>query len=417
MRVPGGGRSAFTAGSTFALLFALMVVDFADRQVVVSTFPYLRTEFGASDTMLGALVSATSLTVALGAVPIALAVDRWGRVRSVTVMATMWSAATAACAFAPGYGPLLAARIGVGAGQAGFGPAGAALLAAVFPADRRATVLGAFQAGGPLGIVVGAVVGSMVAASWGWRAAFLVLALPGLGLALLFLRVRDYPSVRAARPGARAAGKALLQARSARGAVLGGALLLVVVSTLYTWLPTHLERAYGMAPARAGVLVSVVVLGGAVGAVGAAHAADRLARHDVRRRMLVPAASAAVTAATLGTAFAVVRPGALQLLLILAGGAMATAAVGPAAAVVLDVVQVGVHATAMSLFVLVQNLFGLAMGPVLTGALADWWGLTAALSVVAGLGVVAATALWWGSRSYARDRAAHAVTPPPSGQM
>ena len=92
-------------------------------------------------------------------------------------------------------------------------------------------------------------------------------------------------------------------------------------------------------------------------------------------------------------------------MLVLLGGAMATTAVGPAAAVVLDVVSVGVRATAVSLFAVVQNLMGLAVGPVLTGALADRWGLTTALPVVAVLGVAAGVALWWGSRSYAGDRA------------
>jgi predicted MFS family arabinose efflux permease len=400
------------ARSTAILLFVLMVIDFADRQVVVTTFPYLRAEFAVSDAQLGALVSAVSVTVALGALPLAVAVDRWSRVRAIALMGTVWSGATAACAVAPGFAALLAARVGVGVGQAGFGPAGAALLAAAHPPDRRATVLGAFQAGGPLGIVVGAVAGSLVAAQWGWRAAFLVLAVPGLVLALLFLRVRDYPRARTERSPGRVAARALLRARSAQGAMLGGALLLVVVSTLYTWLPTHLERSYGMPPARAGVLTALVVVAGAAGTAGAAHLADRLARRDARRRMLVPVATAAATTATLGTAFAVVPPGVAQMVLLFAGGAMAAAAVGPVAAVVVDVVPANVRATATSMYVLVQNLLGLAVGPVLTGALADRWGMTTAFTAVAGLGLGAAGALWWGSRFYARDRSATVLTPP-----
>ena len=403
VREPGGRA----ARSTAILLFVLMVIDFADRQVVVTTFPYLRAEFALSDAQLGALVSAVSVTVALGALPLAVAVDRWSRARAIALMGTVWSGATAACAVAPGFAALLAARVGVGVGQAGFGPAGAALLAAAYPPDRRATVLGAFQAGGPLGIVVGAVAGSLVAAQWGWRAAFGVLAVPGLVLALLFLRVRDYPSARTERSPGRVAARALLRARSAQGAMVGGALLLVVVSTLYTWLPTHLERSYGMPPARAGVLTALVVVAGAAGTAGAAHLADRLARRDARRRMLVPVATAAATTATL-----VVPPGVAQMVLLFAGGAMAAAAVGPVAAVVVDVVPANVRATATSMYVLVQNLLGLAVGPVLTGALADRWGMTVAFTAVAGLGLGAAGALWWGSRFYARDRGAAVLSPP-----
>jgi predicted MFS family arabinose efflux permease len=397
------------------VLCALLVVDFADRQVVVTTFPYLRAEFALSETQLGALVSAVSVVVALGTLPVALAVDRWSRVRAIAVMGTVWSGATAACALAPGYGALLAARIGVGVGQAGFGPAGTALLGASVPVERRATALGVFQMGAPVGIVAGAVVGSLAAASWGWRSAFLVVALPGVVLALLVLRLRDYPSV--AQPSrARVTAEVLLHARSALAAMLGGALLLVVFSTLYTWLPTYLERAYGMPPARAGVLASTVVLAGAAGTAGAGFAADRLARRNLRWRMLVPATTAVATTVTLGSAFAVVPPGATQMVLVLLGGATATTAIGPALAVILDVVPVGVRATATSMFAVVQNLMGLAVGPVLTGVLADRWGLTVALAAVAGLGIAAGVALWGGSRFYPGDRARVGLAPDAAGR-
>ena len=399
----GAAHGTFAPRTALALLCALLVLDFADRQVVVTAFPYLRAEFAVTEAQLGALVSAVSVVIALTALPLALVVDRWSRVRAIAIMGTLWSVATAACAFAPGYLALLAARIGIGVGQAGFGPAASALLGATFPPERRATVLGIFQMGAPLGIVTGAVVGSLVSAHWGWRPAFLVVALPGLVLALLALRLRDYRTV-PQRSRGRAAAATLLGARSALGAMLGGALLLVIVSTLYTWLPTHLERAYGMPPARAGVLASTVVLAGAPGTATAGLVSDRLARRDVRWRMFVPAVAAVATTATLGIAFVAVPPGVTQMVLVLLGGATATTAIGPAAAVVLDVVPPGVSATAVSIFALVQNLMGLAVGPVLTGALADRWGLTTALASVAGAGLAAGFAFWWGSRSYGRDR-------------
>jgi MFS transporter, Spinster family, sphingosine-1-phosphate transporter len=408
--VTGQARTPVAQRSALALLCALLVLDFADRQVVVTVFPYLRTEFAVTETQLGALVSAVSVLIALGALPAALVVDRWSRVRAIAVMGSLWSIATAACALAPGYLALLAARIGIGVGQAGFGPSGSALLGATYPPERRATVLGVFQMGAPLGVVTGSVAGSLVAAHWGWRSAFLVVALPGLVLALLALRLRDYPSL-PQRARARVTAAALLHARSAQGAMLGGALLLVIVSTLYTWLPTHLEHAYRLPPARAGILASTVVLAGALGTVTAGHVADRLARRHVRYRMLVPAATAVATTATLGSAFAVVPPGPTQIVLILLGGATATTAIGPAAAVVLDVVPAAVRATAVAMYAVVQNLMGLAVGPVLTGVLADRWDLTTALTTVAATGLAAALAFWWGSRTYHQDRTSAVLRP------
>ena len=73
-----------------------MVLDFADRQVVVATFPALHDEWGLSDAQLGALVSVVSVTVGIGAFPAALLVDRWSRVRAIALMGTVWSLAAAA---------------------------------------------------------------------------------------------------------------------------------------------------------------------------------------------------------------------------------------------------------------------------------------------------------------------------------
>ena len=77
-----GRRAAWFA---FAMTFALMLVDYIDRQVIVSLFPYIKSEWGLSDKQLGALVSVVSVTVALAALPIALLADRTSRVKSTTL--------------------------------------------------------------------------------------------------------------------------------------------------------------------------------------------------------------------------------------------------------------------------------------------------------------------------------------------
>ncbi len=88
---PAPRRYAWTV---FAILFALMVVDYVDRQVIVSMFSHLKAEWSLSDGQLGALVSIVSVTVALGAVPLSLLADRWSRVKSIFLMALIWSLAT-----------------------------------------------------------------------------------------------------------------------------------------------------------------------------------------------------------------------------------------------------------------------------------------------------------------------------------
>src|SRR5262245_32226450 len=114
------------AWSVFAILFALMVVDYVDRQVVVSMFSHLKAEWSLSDSQLGALVSIVSVTVALGAIPLSLLADRWSRVKSIFLMALVWSMATISCALATSYAQLFAARGIVGLGEAAYGTVGAA---------------------------------------------------------------------------------------------------------------------------------------------------------------------------------------------------------------------------------------------------------------------------------------------------
>jgi MFS family permease len=392
---------------------ALMTVDFIDRQLIVAAFPYLKAEWRLSDTQLGALVSIVSVAVALGAFPTALLADRWGRVKAVAAMGTTWSLATLAGGLTQNFAQLLAARAVVGAGEAGYGPAAGALLSAVFPASRRATVLGAFQAAAPLGTLLGVVLGGIIAAHWGWRAAFGLLAIPGLVLAVAFLWLRDYRTVRitnltgSAGQRVRATLAALFRTPSGVAAVIGGAFQLMVVATIYTWLPSYLNRSYGHAVDRAASLTGVVIIAGIVGTIAFAYLADRLGSGDPRARLRVPAVLSTATLVMLTSAFALLDAGPLQFALILTGGLTMTAAVGPVAAVMTDVVHPGLRATAIATVSVVQNLLGLAIGPLLTGLLADLYGLRNALAVMPAACGVAALAFWYASNHYVRDR--HAV--------
>ena len=97
-------------------------------------------------------------------------------------------------------------------------------------------------------------------------------------MALLFLRVQDYPTLRLdAATGARSAGsmlRELFRARSGSAGYTGGAVQLVVVSTIYTWLPSQLNRAYGLPVDRAAAATALVILAGFAGMIGFAHLAE-----------------------------------------------------------------------------------------------------------------------------------------------
>ena len=401
------------AWSVFGIVFALMVVDYVDRQVVVSMFPHLKAHWNLSDGQLGGLVSIVSVTVAIGTVPLSLLADRWSRVKSIFLMALVWSSATLACAYAGSYRELLAARSVVGLGEAAYGSAGAALLASLFPVRMRSTVLGAFLAAGLIGSVLGVVLGGVIAEHWGWQAGFGAVGLPGLLLALLFLLiVRDYktvalPTAERARGSATMAARtvvaALLRPRTAIVTCIGAGLQLVMVSTTYAWLPSYFNRFYGLTPDRAGAQTGIVVLMGGIGAILWSIVADRLSARFPRARLQVPAIMAVATAVFMSAAFAGLPPGPMQFALIVAGATTMTGSIGPVCAVVVDVVHPAVRATAAAMLSLTQNLFGLAAGPLLTGLLSDAYGLPFAMSVIPLFCLVAGAVFILAARTYVSD--------------
>ncbi|MES2992218.1 MAG: MFS transporter [Pseudomonadota bacterium] len=411
----------------FAMTLALMIFDYVDRQVIVSLFPYLKAEWALSDKQLGGLVSVVSVTVALGALPVALFADRVSRVKSIVAMATVWSLATISCMWARNYGALLAARAVVGVGEAGYGSVGAALIASHFPSRMRGALLAGFFAAASVGSVLGVMLGGVIAARWGWQAAFGVVGVPGLLLALLYLKVRDYDTVQLA-PAQNARresigeavkhiARVLARSRTMLWVCVGGAAQLVVVSALWSWLPSFLNRVHGVAPAQAGVKAALVVLCGAAGAVIWGALVDRAGVRHPRRKFMVLAALCVTTTVVLVAAFTLALPPAAQFALIMVGGFLATCTVGPVSAIVIDVIHPGVRATGCSVLALFQNLLGLAAGPFLAGVLSDAWGLVPALSAIPLFALLAAGAFVRAAGTYEADkaRAAEPVEPVPGG--
>jgi MFS transporter, Spinster family, sphingosine-1-phosphate transporter len=418
----------FSRGAAWFAYFmtlGLMIMDYVDRQVIVSLFPFMKTEWGLSDTQLGGLVSIVSVTVAVGALPVALFADRASRVKSIVTMGLIWSLASISCMFTRNYGQLLVARATVGMGEAGYGSVGAALIASHFPQRLRGAVLAGFFACASVGSVLGVMLGGLIAARWGWHAAFGVVGIPGLVMALLYLKVRDYRTVELT--------PALERATQTVGGVLhrvweklwspptmlfvciGGAAQLIVVSAIWSWLPSFLNRVHGVAPDQAGVRAALVVLCGAIGSVAWGALVDRAGAGKPRNKLYAMSALCLVSLLVLGVAFG--GPGlglelshSMQFGLIAAGGFVMTCTVGPVAAVVIDVIHPGVRATGSAVLALFQNLFGLAAGPFIAGLLSDAFSLPVALAVMPLFAILAAAAFLRAARTYEAD-AARAAEP------
>jgi MFS transporter, Spinster family, sphingosine-1-phosphate transporter len=346
---------------------------------------------------------------------VALIADRYSRVKSIVVMATVWSLATILCMSTRNYGQLLTARAFVGMGEAGYGSVGAALIASIFPARMRSALLAGFFAAASVGSVLGVMLGGLIAAKWGWKAAFGVVGVPGLLLALLYLKVRDYRTVdltpelnqatKSTGSTAKFIAKALVRSPTMLWVCLGGAAQLIVVSAVWSWLPSFLNRYHGIAPDQAGVKAALVVLAGAAGSVVWGSVVDRTALKRPRNKLFTMALLCVLTLVVLLPAFAATGSAtpATQFALIALGGFLMTCTVGPVSAVITDVVHPGVRATGLSVLALFQNLFGLAAGPFITGVLSDALGLETALTMTPGFGLLAAMFFLLAARSYEAD--------------
>src|SRR6476646_9898240 len=174
------------AWTVFGLTLALLLSDYMSRQVLNAVFPLLKSDWQLSDTQLGSLSGIVALMVGLLTFPLSLLADRWGRVRSLTVMALLWSLATFACGLADRYAEMFAARFLVGVGEAAYGSVGIAVILSIFPARLRATLTGAFTSGGMFGSVLGMGIGGVVAARLGWRWSFWVMAAFGIVLVIAY---------------------------------------------------------------------------------------------------------------------------------------------------------------------------------------------------------------------------------------
>jgi predicted MFS family arabinose efflux permease len=416
-----GGTGTYQGSKTyawtvFALSFGLILSDYLSRQAVGAVFPFLKPVWGVSDSQLGALVSIVSLVVGVMTIPLSLIADRWGRVKSITLMAFVWCFATIACGLATSYTQMLVARAMVGFGEAAYAAAGAALLAHTFPSDKRSAVLGAFQSGSVFGSVMGVVIGGAVASQFGWRYAFFAVGAPGLLFAVLYpFFVRDY-QVPALQQDASDHGvngrlrlaevfKHVFAARSGNFTFAAFGLQAGIPAILIAWVPTYFNRFYDYDPKKASLIAAGVVLVMGMGMLFGGGVADWLSRGWPRYRALVPAAYALISALTL-FAVCALPPGVAGLVLLLVSALFAAAHGGAAVAMLIDVTHPAVHATVTATAVLSASLLGMAPGPYLVGLLSDVANLRTALTVAPLMSLAAAVLFLLAARYYEADIAA-----------
>ncbi len=394
------------------LLCLTYLFDYADRMVVGSLIPFIKNDWGLSDQELGSLTSVIYVTIALFVLPLSLVVDRWSRRKMISLMVFVWSMATLACAFARNYRELLWARAMVGLGEAGYAPAGTAVLAGAYPVQVRARTMGIWNAFIPLGAAVGFLAGGYIGQNWGWRHAFGLVALPGLALAVMFWFTKDYRTVpleeetgsqgSTALVGLGASIRDLTKIPTLWFVYLAFAMNTAITTCMMTWLPSYFHRFHGMSEQKAGSMAAGLALLVLVGAPLGGFMADRWRKRRLDARMVFSGITSGASAVLLAGAFLLAHTPLFAPLLVLFG-VLTVCYVAPSAAVTQDVVHPGLRALSYGLCVICQHLLGGAWSPMLVGRLSDRVGLDNALMVIPLFGLVASGLLLLGSRGYTRD--------------
>ena len=407
--------SKFSTYYIFTLLFLLYFFDYVDRMIVTSLFPYIQKEWGLTDTQSGLLVSVVYWSIVAFVFPVSILVDRWSRKKTIAIMALLWSLATALCAFTKTFPQLLMTRSGIGIGEAGYAPAGTAMLSGLFPPEKRSRMMGLWNMSIPLGIAVGIAVGGFVAQHWGWRHAFGLVALPGAIAAVLFFFVKDYKTVDLVK-SVGSSGAVSTKARMSKMDIfrefihtpsliltnLGFIGCIFVNNAIIVWLPTYLHRVEGIPMSEAGMKVGAIMILAIIGLPVGGWLADVWFKKNVSSRMLFPSLTIALNAVVIFAAFSFLD-GKTQYMMLLLMGVLASMFAPAAIIVTQEVIHPGLRAISYSVCVVFQNLFGASMAPIVIGALSDAYGIKGAMSILPVFLLASAVLFFAGSFSYKKD--------------
>jgi len=398
------------------------VLNFVDRQVMTILLEPIKAEFGASDTQMGLISGlAFALFYATLGVPVARLADRWSRRNVLAISMATWSAVTAACGMAGSFWQLALLRVGVGIGEAGGTPPSQSLLTDYFPKERRALAQGVLATAPNIGVLVGLFGGALIAEAFGWRTVFFVFGVPGVGLALLlFFTVKEPIKV---KPQGLEADRSMMSALS--GIIRLPSFFMIALGVgfaaipgygLGIWSPSFLVRVHGMSLVDAGLWLGIIGLsGGTLGTILSGVLADRLALRDNRWQLWIPAVGLMVAlplqalfllwpASAVFTIAGKTAPVALVFMGL--SSVFACFWIAPSYAAVQNLVPSHWRTQASALLLLVFNLLGLGLGPLLVGMLSDGlssfgaasvrWALLSSLS----MGYVAITCYWFGAAKY-----------------
>jgi MFS family permease len=334
-----------------------------------------------SDAQFGAIGgTAFAILYSVLGVPLALLADRVGKTRVIAGSLVVWSGFTALCGTATGFWSLFLSRLGVGVGEAGGVAPSYALIADYFPVQRRARALAIYSMGIPIGLGSGVLLGAYIAALVDWQTAFITVGIAGIVVAPIFLLlVRDRPRPAVVADADAVPVLAVIPILARKPAYwllsIGAGCSSMAGYGLALWVPKIIAVHYGWTSNHDLIKVgqfmgSLLLIGGTTGIFLGGVFADRLGAVDRAWYARLPAIAWLITAPTFMLGLFTPYP-LFAWFLLLIPNALNTLWLGPIVTAAQHLAPSRMRASASGSFLLVNNLLGLGLGPLLMGTLSD----------------------------------------------
>jgi MFS family permease len=404
-----------------ATMTLVVALNFFDRGLMGLLLQPIKVDLGLTDTQLGFVTGiAFALFYSVLGVPIARWADRGDRVTITSLAIGFWGLTMMACLFVTSFVHLIIVRVAAAVGEAGGQPPTYSLLGDYFTdAAGRTRAMYVYQSAGPLSGLA-----SFMLAGWlnewvGWRMTFFLVGIPGLLLAVLVRRTLVEPRVgntstqaRRDPPSTQGVVALLWRRQSCRHLSFSMILILLATAGVGPWYAAFMMRSHGMGTAELGVWLGLVAgLSGLAGIVLGSFVIGRWFANDGRAQLRLAAIGVAA-AAPLLVAFLTVSDKHLALAALIPEAILIMAFLPAPFALLQRLVPEAMRASAYMVILLLANLAGMGMGPLLVGALSDALtprfgadGLRYAMSAVSLLVVWAAWHLWRAGRTVTAELA------------
>jgi MFS family permease len=382
--------SARRGWSVVAVLVLAYTASYVDRTMLTLLVKPIRASLNITDLQISYLHGLAFAVFYTGlGLPLGRLADRRNRRNMIAAGIVVWSLMTAACGLARTFAQMFMARIGVGVGEAALAPCAYSLLSDYFPPHRRAWALSVYSAaiylGSGLALIGGGALIALVPAIRlpgvgllaSWQVVFLIVGLPGVGVALLMATVREPRRLGQTLGAARATlGDVWCHVTARRGAygliIAGFSASSLMWNGAQGWIPTFFMRTFGWSPAATGLRYGLVLLVlGTLGICAGGLLAGRLRRRGRPSANLLVGLLSSVMVIPFGVLAPLVPDPWLALGLY--GGFVFFGAFpyGAAAAALQELTPNGMRAQVSALYLLGLNLVGIGLGPTAVAFITD----------------------------------------------